>query len=454
MEENSTGNRHRLSIVLLLAGFILGPLFMTQEARTAGSPLQLSAGFDNPRVEQNETGIRYLEALVSTERGPALRHARPQLPLNIALVIDCSGSMQQQNKLETVKESALSILDRLRPGDRFALVTYSQSAEVRIPSTAMEDLSEARSIIMGLEPGGGTNLGEGLQTGYSQLRRYASPATLNRVFLLSDGLANTGITASGQLSEIAAAEAAGNISLSTFGVGVEFNEQLMADLSEFGHGMYYFIEEAPMIQEALTQEFLAARAVIARDVQFTLQLDPRLEVEKVFANSYQIDGSTVRIQMGDLSAGELRRLQLRVRTPELRSGNHEVGTVLLRYRDGESNTLRHEEKALVLNSGRFGSRIADSRDTGITERSLVFEARYARDNAAHAFDQGSAGEARRILEKSIALMEQSAQKSRKIQEELGNSKEYLNSLQNNLDHKARAQKQKAVRFQRYRLEGC
>ena len=128
--------------------------------------------------------------------------------------------------------------------------------------------------------------------------------------------------------------------------------------------------------------------------------------------------------------------------------------MLLRYRDGESNTLRHEEKALVLNSGRFGSRIADSRDTGITERSLVFEARYARDNAAHAFDQGSAGEARRILEKSIALMEQSAQKSRKIQEELGNSKEYLNSLQNNLDHKARAQKQKAVRFQRYRLEGC
>ena len=308
MEQNSTGIRYRHSIVLLLTGFILGVLLMAQEARAAGPPLQLSAGFDNPRVEQGEPGIRYLEALVSTERGSALRDAKPHLPLNIALVIDCSGSMQQQNKLETVKASALSILDRLRPGDRFALVTYSQTAEVRIPSTAMEDLSEAHSIIMGLEPGGGTNLGEGLQTGYDQLRRYAGPATLNRVFLLSDGLANTGVTASDQLSEIAATEAAGNISLSTFGVGVEFNEQLMADLSEFGHGMYYFIEEAPMIQEALTKEFLAARTVIARDVQFTLQLDPGFEVEKVFANSYQIDGSTVRIQMGDLSAGELRRM--------------------------------------------------------------------------------------------------------------------------------------------------
>ena len=116
--------------------------------------------------------------------------------------------------------------------------------------------------------------------------------------------------------------------------------------------------------------------------------------------------------------------------------------------------LRQEEKLLVLNYGRFGSRLTASRDTGITERSLVFEARYARDNAVHAFDQGSSEEARRILQKSIALMEQSAQKSRKIQEELSSSKEYLNSLQNNLDRNARAQKQKAVRFQRYRLEGC
>lgn len=453
MEQNSTGIWRSGSIILLLACFAFFILLAT-DGHAAQAPLQLKVGFDNPRVERSAPGVRYLEVLTTTEGAQHARRQGPQLPLNIALVIDCSGSMRGQNKLETVKAAALSILDRLTPGDRFSLITYSSSSQVHIPSTAMEELDEARSIIMGLEPGGGTNLGEGLQAGYAQVRRYAGSNSLNRVFLLSDGLANSGITSPEQLTAIAAQEVGYNVSLSTFGVGLDFNEQLMADLSEYGHGMYYFIAETPMIQEALTQEFLAARSVVARDVQFTIHLDPRITVEKVFANSYQIDGNTVRIQMGDMSAGERRRLQLRLKMPALAAGRQEVGSVQLNYRDGERHRPHQDAKTLVLNYGNYGSSLAASQDSGITERSLVFEARYARDQAAHSFDQGSTADARKMLEKSIALMEQSAQKSKKIQEELSNSREYLDSLQQNLDHSERAQKQKAVRFHRYKLEGC
>ena len=454
MEHTTIGIWRRTGMTLVLAACMLAGIVLAASHCAAQGPLGLSIGFDNPRVDSADPGIRYLEMLVTSPQRMNADLTRPQLPLNIALVIDCSGSMQEEGKLETVKSAALSILDRLAPGDRFALITYNHTAQVHIPSTPMEDLSDARAIIRGLEADGSTNLGAGLQLGYNEVRRNTRADSMNRVFLLSDGLANTGITSPEVLNDIAAAEARRNVSLSTFGVGVEFNEKLMADLSEYGHGMYYFIEKAGMIQDALTQEFLAARAVVARDIQFAIQLDPALKVEQVFANSYRIDGNQIQVQLGDLSAGELRRLQLRLEVPAMDKGRHEVGTVRLRYRDGEGSGIREEIQPLVLEYGRYGARLTGTRDQGIKERAQVFEARYARDNAALAFDQGKADDARRMLEKSISLMEQSAQKSKKIQQELSDSKEYLDSLRQNLGREERAKKQKSVRFKTYRLEGC
>lgn len=454
MEQTAHGIWRRTGIALSLAGCVLACIVLAAGHSAAQSPLGLSIGFDNPRVDSTDPGTRYLELLVTSPQRTDASQLRPQLPLNIALVIDCSGSMQTEGKLETVKTAALSILDRLAPGDRFALITYNQSARVHIPSTSMKDLSDARAIIRGLRAGGSTNLGEGLQMGFAQLRRHARASSMNRVFLLSDGLANHGITAPEQLHDMAAVEARRNISLSTFGVGLEFNEKLMADLSEFGHGMYYFIEQADMIQGALTQEFLAAREVVARDIQCAIRLDPSLVVEQVFANSYRIDGNQVHVRLGDLSAGELRRLQLRLQVPKMAHGRHEVGTVRFSYRDGDGSGVREETQRLYLEYGRYGRALGSTQDQGIGERSQVFEARYTRDEAALAFDQGKNDEARRMLEKSISLMEQSAQKSQKIQRELSDSKEYLDSLRQNLDREARAKKQKAVRFKTYRLEGC
>ncbi len=454
MKKTSIGIRRRTGMTLVLAACMLAGIVLAAGRCAAQGPLGLSIGFDNPRVDSTDPGIRYLEMLVTSPQRMNAGLMRPQLPLNIALVIDCSGSMQAERKLETVKSAALSILDQLAPGDRFALITYNHTAQLHISSTPMEDLSDARAIIRGLVAGGSTNLGAGLQLGYDEVRRYARADSMNRVFLLSDGLANNGITSPGVLNDIAAAEARRNVSLSTFGVGVEFNEKLMADLSEYGHGMYYFIEKAGMIQDALTQEFLAARAVVARDIRFAIQLDPGLKVEQVFANSYRINGNQIHVQLGDLSAGELRRLQLRLKMPAMDRGRHEVGTVRLSYRDGEGSGIREESQPLFLEYDHYGAGLAGTLDQGIKERSQVFEARYARDNAALAFDRGKADDARQMLEKSISLMEQSARKSEKIRQELSDSREYLDSLRQNLDRETRARKQKAVRFKTYRLEGC
>lgn len=415
-------------------------------------PLTLHAAFDNPRVEQSAPGTRYLELLVKAAKTRATSD-KTTLPLNIALVIDCSGSMAQDKRLETVKRAALDILDRLTPQDRFALVTYSAEATVRIPAGSVEDLDRARAIIRSLQPDSTTNLDAGLQAGYSEVRKYAQKGkSLNRVFLLSDGLANRGTTDARTLQGAASEEASGGISLSTFGVGLDFNEVLMTSLAECGHGRYYFLEQAENVAGTLAGEFQAAREVVARNVRLTLELDPAVIVEEIFANTFQKEKNRVSIQAGDMSAGESRRVLLRLKAPKMPAGRHAVGTVKLSCRDGNSTRDWQEEQPLALEYGVFGPQLAETLDRAVSERALVFEANQAREEAAKAYDAGDKSRARQILRKSMSALSGAAAAAPMIQQEAQASEAYMEVMEDSNSAEERSRVQKQTRFKRYQLE--
>jgi len=178
--------RYLVSTALALTLALLAP---------SGAPaaeIRVSAGFDNGAVYLSDPDERFLEIeVVAPERGLLRRPAhRPRL--NIALVVDKSGSMAEARKIDFVREAAHRLVDQLQPGDRFALVTYDDQIDIPIPSEAFEDRRHAHRVIDGIRPGGATNLGGGLIEGLRQVRRY-NPEGINRVLLLSDGLANRGI---------------------------------------------------------------------------------------------------------------------------------------------------------------------------------------------------------------------------------------------------------------------
>ena len=416
-------------------------------------PLTLHAAFDNPRVEQSAPGTRYLELLVKAAKTRATSD-KTTLPLNIALVIDCSGSMAQDRRLETVKRAALDILDRLTPQDRFALVTYSAEATVRIPAGSVEDLDRARAIVRSLQPDSTTNLDAGLQAGYREVRKYAQKGkSLNRVFLLSDGLANRGITDPKTLQGAVSEESSGGISLSTFGVGLDFNEVLMTSLAECGHGRYYFLEQSENIAGTLAGEFQAAREVVARNVRLTLDLDTAVIVEEIFANTFQKEKNRVSIQAGDMSAGESRRVLLRLKVPKMpAAGRHTVGTVKLSCRDGNSTRDWQEEQSLALEYGVFGPQLAETLDKALSERALVFEANQAREEAAKAYDAGDKSRARQILRKSMSAMSGAAAAAPMIQQEAQASEAYMEVMEDSNSAEERSRVQKQTRFKRYQLE--
>ncbi|XCN71465.1 MAG: VWA domain-containing protein [Candidatus Electrothrix aestuarii] len=430
-----------VSVSLLLAG-----------TAWAG-PLQLQTTFDNNTVYSEQPAPHYLEVLVIA--APATGAVKRRLPLNLALVIDTSGSMRDENKLTSVQQAAIALVNRLQPEDRLAIVSYNNEAKVVLPSSPMKMEQEARWLIQSLRADGGTNLGAGLIEGYHQLREFASPRSINRVLLLSDGKANVGITSSAELSRMALQEADAGISLSTFGVGLDFNEDLMAALSESGRGMYYFIDRPESMETILAKEFNSVESLMAADIQVTITLAPDLHIERVFANSYQVNGNTISVRFGDLSAGERRRMQVRfLPSPRSQGTANNAAKVEMSYRTpgGEgSGTLT---QGIGLAYVKSPQAIAGNLDKEVAERSAVFEANFARMEAAQAYDRGEKKRAASILNTVKKKLEGLTSSSRRVQQEVTEMEEYQQGLEQAMPASKRAMMQKQVKYKGQALEGC
>src|ERR1051326_2853399 len=119
------------------------------------------------------------------------RRRSKRTPLNLAVVLDRSGSMSGA-KIEMARQAAMEVVDRLAPGDIFSLIVYSDRAEVVFPAQEVEDKEALKTRISRIKPGGSTALYAGVELGAEQLTRCHSSKRINRVILVSDGLANVG----------------------------------------------------------------------------------------------------------------------------------------------------------------------------------------------------------------------------------------------------------------------
>ena len=164
-------------------------------------------------------------------------------PLNLAVVLDKSGSMTGA-KLEKTKQAAMQLVDRLAPNDIFSLVIFSDTAQVLLPAQKVEDKDALKEKIQSIEANGSTALYAGVKMGADQIQEYFSSKRINRVILLSDGLANVGPSSPRQLRLLGSDLAERGISVTTIGVGDDYNEDLMAGLAEASDANYYYVQDA------------------------------------------------------------------------------------------------------------------------------------------------------------------------------------------------------------------
>ncbi|MGE0142259.1 MAG: VWA domain-containing protein [Planctomycetota bacterium] len=267
----------------------------------------------------------------------AVADRRELPPLNLGLVIDCSGSMRADGKLDAVQRALRELVRRLRPNDHVTLVAYSDAAERRGSELVGDGAWLSREIDR-LEPGGSTNLHAGLMLGLQEVAARAKSGAHDRVILLTDGIANRGETEPAKILRDARTYTAEQVDLATIGVGTELNTELLDQLARGARGLFHFVADTADIEKVFVDELQAQVRAVARSVQIHL----RLPAEFV---SVEFLGFPAR--RGD------RRTEWTIDVPDLNSGATQV--VLARCRlDREARSPRELEARAELRYRRAG----------------------------------------------------------------------------------------------------
>jgi Ca-activated chloride channel family protein len=252
--------------------------------------------------------------------------------VDLVVVLDRSGSMEGQ-KIEDARRAIINLLPSLGAKDRLALVSYSDHVIQHTVLLPMTDENrryvetEARNIMSG----GGTNLGAGLQTGIDALVSAAQVGNIAKIILISDGLANQGVIDPVALGNMAASAARREFSVSTLGVGLDFNEYLMTSLADRGAGQYHFLENPVAFARIFEKEFQMARASAATGVEIHVPLHSGLAVADAAGFPVENQGGLAVIRPGTLLSGQTRRIFLTMRAPTDQDRTFDVSGVNMTY---------------------------------------------------------------------------------------------------------------------------
>ncbi len=196
-------------------------------------------------------------------------------PMHLTFVVDVSGSMKEQNRLETVKNALRTLVAQLDGRDSIALVTFSTDAKLVLRMTPVLDRVAIEAAIAPLQHGGSTNSNAGLQMGYAEALNGLDPNVVNRVVFLSDGVANVGETDAAKILEGVQSIREKGVYLNTIGVGMNnHNDVLLEQLADKGDGMCNYVDSPKEIQRALVDRFTGAFQPIAKDVKIQVEFDP------------------------------------------------------------------------------------------------------------------------------------------------------------------------------------
>jgi Ca-activated chloride channel family protein len=204
-----------------------------------------------------------LQIAISTPRDPS---EFPRLPMNLVVVVDHSGSMAEDMRLEKVKTGLRTLVDNIDEGDRISIISFDDTVTIDAPFSDTLDRDALHTAINRLQPRGGTNLYEGLRQGFNLLGEYPSNVRQNRVIFLSDGLATVGETSQTAILAMAKQNIVKGIGLTTIGVGNNFDVELMRGLAENGAGNYYFLEDGAASAEVFTEELDFFMTPLALDI--------------------------------------------------------------------------------------------------------------------------------------------------------------------------------------------
>ena len=271
----------------------------------------------------------------------------------LVFVIDTSGSMSRENRLELVKRALRLLVRELRPTDQIGIVTYGNRGHAILNPTEAKHDDYILEVIDGLYPGGSTNAEEGLRLGYEMADRWLNPERITRIILLSDGVANVGQTGPEAILNQVRKYVNEGVTLSTVGVGMgNYNDVLMEQLANDGDGNYFYIDNLTEAWKSFVDNLTSTLQVIARDAKIQVSFNPDV------VHSYRLIGYENRdvadrdfrndsVDAGEVGAGHSVTALYELRLHERIDGP--IAKVHVRYEDADSQRIFEVDRNFNIN---------------------------------------------------------------------------------------------------------
>lgn len=357
-----------------------------------------------PRIE-----LLPLRSAVSSERMTTLdvliRITPPQLAvkpdrprLNLSLVIDRSGSMDGE-KLTYAREAACFAVEQLLPQDRVSIVTFDDTVDTLVASTLVENKAPLLKAIRAIQSGGSTALHEAWRQGGLQVSQHLKPGHLNRVIVLSDGLANVGETNPDTIASDVHRLAQLGVGTTTMGVGDDYAEDLMQAMANSGDGNYYYIQSPQQLSGIFQAELQGLMALAGHTVSLGLDAQNGVVVQDVLNDLAKT--TTGRHKLANLIMGAPIEVVVRLKVPP-RQHETELLTVRLAWNHPDAATRQVAHAVLRLPAVSEAQLVEFPLNEDVQRQAALLMSARAREEAVRHMDAGNMEAARSTLKAAMA----------------------------------------------------
>ena len=332
---------------------------------------------------------------------PEIPRESDRPPVNLTLVLDRSGSMSGE-KIARAREAALTALHRLGSQDLFSLVVYDHTVRTLVPPQSPTSNREwIETQIRSIGTGGNTALFGAVSQGAAELRKNLGGSYVHRVLLLSDGLANVGPSSPADLGRLGAALLKEGISVTTIGIGNDFNEDLMTSLAERSDGNHYFVESSRDLPRIFALELGDVLSIAARKVIIEVDCPDGVRPLRIIGREGRIRGNKVELHLNQLYGGQEKYALIEVQlAPGAAEQSREIARASCSY---ENALTQQQERSTALARVSFSKRheeVVKSANKPVLKAVVENEMAESRDRALDLYNAGRKDEAVQELQRS------------------------------------------------------
>ncbi|MGE0766250.1 MAG: VWA domain-containing protein [Hyphomicrobiaceae bacterium] len=392
--------RNGCLLACLAAAPAIGGAPLAALASTA-PPLTINAELDRSVLTVGAPHRAYLRVSITPARRPDAKRAL----MNVALVVDRSGSMGAQARMANARRAATMAVDRLGADDILSVVSYDDRVEVDVPATKVLDRADVKERINRLTPRGSTAIHAALLKAADEVRKFKSKDRVNRIVLISDGLANVGPSKPHDFESLGRELASEGITVSTIGLGNGYNEDLMAGLARSADGGHVFVQESADLAAFLSREFDDVAGTVGQEAEIIIKVKDGVRPIRSLGRDARVETDRIVYRVGALYGGVEQMLLAELQIdPSTGVGEGTVAEIEVAYTSTETGARATANGSAVVQFDADEKASERSVNASVMRDVTTLLSRATRDAAIKLRDAGRLDEARAKFNANAAYL--------------------------------------------------